>query len=86
MQQLFSPEYYLGFDSEAVRNDFADADAGTPEENVEYMKDAVDSIMEEAGSVSLANLPNIVVTAPGVEGVDPTVVTDGIDLSGVTKR
>lgn len=86
VQQLFSPEYYLGFDSDAVRKDFANADAGTPEENVEYMKDAVDSIMEEAGAVTLANLPNIVVTAPGVEGVDPTVVTDGIDLSGVTKR
>ena len=86
VQQLFSPEYYLGFDSDAVRRDFANADAGTPEENVEYMKDAVDSIMEEAGAVTLANLPNIVVTAPGVEGVDPTVVTDGIDLSGVTKR
>ena len=86
VQQLFSPEYYLGFDSEAVRNDFATADAGTPEENVEYMKDAVDSIMNDAGAVTLANLPNIVVTAPGVEGVDPTVVTDGIDLSEVTKR
>lgn len=86
MPQLFSPEYYLGFDSEAVRNNFANADAGTPEENIEYMKDAVDSIMEDAGAVTLANLPNIVVTAPGVEGVDPTVVTDGIDLSEVTKQ
>ena len=86
MPQLFSPDYYLGFDSEAVRDSFSLADAGTPEENIEYMKDAVDSIMEDAGAVTLANLPNIVVTAPGVEGVDPTVVTDGIDLSEVTKQ
>lgn len=86
MPQLFSPDYYLGFDSEAVRDDFARADAGTPEEQTEFMRKAVDSIMDDAGALTLANLPNIVVTAPGVEGVDPNVVTDGLDLAGVTKR
>lgn len=86
MPQLFAPEYYLGFDSPEVRDAFARADAGTPEEHIEYMNKAVDTIMSEAGAVTLANLPNIVVTAPGVEGVDPNVVTDGLDLSGVTKK
>lgn len=86
MPQLFSPEYYLGYDNPEVRDDFTRADAGTPEEQTEYMRRAVDSIMAEAGALTLANLPNIVVTAPGVEGVDPNVVTDGLDLAGVTKQ
>ncbi|WP_087117694.1 ABC transporter substrate-binding protein [Corynebacterium urinipleomorphum] len=86
MPQLFSPDYYLGFDSQTVRDDFASADAGTPEEQTEFMRKAVDSIMGDAGALTLANLPNIVVTAPGVEGVDPNVVTDGLDLAGVTKK
>lgn len=86
MPQLFSPDYYLGFDSQGVQDDFARADAGTPEEQTDFMRKAVDSIMGDAGALTLANLPNIVVTAPGVEGVDPNVVTDGLDLAGVSKK
>lgn len=86
MPQLFSPDYYLGYDSQAVQEDFARADAGTPEEQTRFMQDAVDTIMADAGALTLANLPNIVITAPGVEGVDPNVVTDGLDLAGVTKK
>lgn len=85
MPQLFSPEYYVGYDSEVVRDDFARADAGTPDQQIEFMHDAVDSIMADAGSLTLANLPNIVVTAPGVKGVDPNVVTDGLSLAEVTR-
>ena len=86
MQQLFgNPEYYLRYDSAAVREDFARADSGDEAQQVAGMSDAVDTIMADAGALTLANLPNIVVTAPGVEGVDPNVVTDGLDLAGVIK-
>ena len=86
MPQLFSPDYYLGFDDPAVTEDFARADAGTVAEQTEFMNAAVDKIMAEAGALTLANLPNIVVTAPGVTGVDPNVVTDGLALAEVTKK
>ena len=87
MQTLFgNPDYYLGYDSARVREDFARADEGTPEEQVARMRDAVDTIMADAGALTLVNLPNIVVTAPGVSGVDPNVITDGLALSGVRKE
>ena len=86
MPQLFSPDYYLGFNNPAVGKDFARADAGTVAEQTKYMNAAVDKIMADAGALTLANLPNIVVTAPGVTGVDPNVVTDGLPLAEVTKQ
>nr|VDG63086.1 nickel-binding extracellular protein [Streptococcus thermophilus] len=87
MQNLFgNPEYYLGYDSQAVRDDFARADAGDQQEQVAGMQAAVDTIMEDVGALTLVNAPNIVVTAPGVTGVDPNVVTDGLDLAGVKKK
>lgn len=87
MQTLFgTPEYYLGYDSEAVRENFARADSGDDAEQVAGMRAAVDAIMADAGALTLANAPNIVVTAPGVSGVDPNVITDGLDLAGVRKK
>ena len=87
MQNLFgNPEYYLGYDSEKVREDFALADAGDQQEQVAGMQAAVNTIMADVGALTLVNAPNIVVTAPGVTGVDPNVVTDGLGLAGVKKK
>ena len=87
MPNLFgNPEYYLGYDSAEVREDFARADAGDQQEQVAGMHAAVDTIMADVGALTLVNAPNIVVTAPGVTGVDPNVVTDGLDLAGVKKN
>lgn len=87
MQTLFgNPEYYLGYDSASVRKSFALADEGTPEDQVTHMRAAVDTIMADAGALTLVNIPNIVVTAPGVSGVDPNVITDGLVLSHVRKE
>ena len=47
------------------------------------MRSAVDGIMAEAGALTLFNLPNIVLTAPGVGDVEPTVVTDALPLAGM---
>lgn len=86
MQQLFGdPDYYLGYDSQRVRDQFAAADVGDEDALTANMQAAVDTIMADAGAVTLANMPNIVVLAPGVDGVDPNVVTDGLDLARVTK-
>ncbi|RSZ62387.1 ABC transporter substrate-binding protein [Corynebacterium hylobatis] len=82
-----SPDYYLGYDNAGVRAELLAADtAATAQEQTEHMRVAVDTIMSEAGALTVFNLPNIVITAPGVTGVNPTVVTDALALSGMEKQ
>lgn len=82
-----NPDYYLGYDNQQVRDDLLAADtAVTAQEQAEHMRAAVDTIMSEAGALTVFNLPNIVVTAPGVTGVNPTVVTDALELAGMGKQ
>lgn len=75
------PDHYLRFDSEPVREHLARADSG--DDQVGHMRRAVDEIMAEAGSLTLVNTPNIVLTAPGVTGVEANVVTDALPLAEI---
>lgn len=82
-----SPDYYLGYDSPRVRELFAAADtAATPEGFRALTSQAVDQIMAEAGAVTLMNMPNIVLSRPGVTGLRPDMVTDSVDLTEVSAR
>ncbi|MDY3126583.1 MAG: ABC transporter substrate-binding protein [Corynebacterium sp.] len=83
--QLFgNPHYYLRYDSPRTRQLLAAADAAaTEEEFTATMSAAVDDIMANAGALTLMNMPNIVVTRPGVVGLEPTMVTDAIALRGI---
>ena len=81
-----NPDYYLGYDSSQLRDQLTKADTGTPEENVQYMRDAVDTIMNDAAADTVFNFPNIVVTAPGVTGINPNVVTEGLPLYSMEAR
>ena len=82
-----NPNYYLGYDNKTVRADLLAADtAVTVDEQVEHMESAVATIMEDAGALTVFNLPNIVVTSPGITGVAPTVVTDALALAGMEKQ
>ena len=75
-----SPDYYLGYDNAHTRELFAEADVKDPE----LMHDAVDQIMDDAGALTVANMPNIVLSH-GVTGVDANQVTDGIRLKEITQ-
>ncbi len=75
------PDHYLRFNSEPVREELARADVG--DDQVGHMRRAVDEIMAEAGSLTLVNTPNIVLTAPGVTGVEANVVTDALPLAEI---
>ena len=77
-----NPDYYLGYDSAQARELIAAAEVGDQAVNMEA---AVDVIMADAGALTLLNAPNIVLLAPGVSGVDPNVVTDGLALAEVQK-
>lgn len=77
-----NPDYYLGYDSPRTRELLKEADRATDDdESRELMQQAVDEIMRNAAALTVMNVPNIVVTRPGVSGVHPDSITDGIDLS-----
>lgn len=80
-----NPDYYLGFDSPEVREELALAAGGPATEQVAHMRAAVAGIMSQAGANTLLNVPNIVLIAPGVTGVEADVVTDALPLAGISK-
>ena len=74
-----NPDYYLGFDDPQVRKLF-DGASTSADPTVE-MADAIELIMESAGALTIANLPNIVLSDPSISGITPTMVTDSTKLS-----
>lgn len=74
-----NPDYYLGYDNPRVRQLF-DA-AGRSSAPAEEITEAIAQIMADAGALSIANLPNIVLSSPEISGVQPTMVTDAIELA-----
>ena len=70
-----NPDYYFGYDSAHARELMAQGD----------LRAAVDTIMADAGALTLVNAPNIVLYAPGVHGLDPNVVTDSLPLNEVRR-
>lgn len=78
------PDHYLRFNSEPVREELARADVG--DDQVGHMRRAVDEIMAEAGALTLVNSPNIVLTAPGLTGVEANVVTDALPLAEIGRN
>ncbi|GAB3945230.1 ABC transporter substrate-binding protein [Corynebacterium tapiri] len=82
-----SPETYLRYDDPTTRELLAQADsATTTEEQTRLTEQATARITEVMGSLTVGNIPSIVVTAPGVHGVEATQVTDSIDLAEITKE
>ncbi|WP_165164255.1 ABC transporter substrate-binding protein [Corynebacterium qintianiae] len=75
-----NPDYYLGYDSPRTQDLIAAAETGDVGGQEANMEAAVEQIMADAASLTLVNAPNIVLLAPGVTGVNPNVVTDGLPL------
>lgn len=79
------PTGYLRFDDPEVRAELAAADtAASEDDQIAHKEAAVEQIMAEMGALTLVNMPNIVLTAPGVSGVNATAITDSIDLATIT--
>ena len=76
-----NPDYYLGYDNARVRELF-DA-ARRSEDPAAEMNEAIAQIMDDAGALTVANLPNIVLSDPAISGIQPTMVTDAINLSSL---
>ncbi|MFC7625873.1 ABC transporter substrate-binding protein [Microlunatus sp. GCM10028923] len=80
-----NPKYYPRYDNAEVRKLFAEADAGTEDEQVATMKQAAKIISEDAAADFLFLFPNLMVATTAVKGLPQNVVSESFDLTGLSK-
>jgi peptide/nickel transport system substrate-binding protein len=80
-----NPDYYFRYDSEQVRDLLAEADAGTPDEQVEAMKQVARTIAEDAAADWLFLQPNLIVAATDVQGLPQNRVGESFDLTTISR-
>ncbi|MFB0833984.1 ABC transporter substrate-binding protein [Arthrobacter halodurans] len=78
-----NPDYYLGFDNEAIAPLAAEADRADEDGYVEGMQEVVRTIVDEAGADTLFIFPNVVVAKAGVTGIPENSVTEALDLTDI---
>jgi peptide/nickel transport system substrate-binding protein len=76
-----NPDYYLRYDSKAVRDAVKAANGGTVEEQVASMKAAARTIAEDAAADFLFLLPNLMVAEKGITGLPKNAVGESFDLT-----
>jgi peptide/nickel transport system substrate-binding protein len=76
-----NPQYYLRYDNPEVQRLFAEADAGSVEEQIANMKRAARIIAEDAAAGFLFLFPNLEVKKREVGGVPKNVVSESFDLT-----
>ena len=80
-----NPDYYIRYGTPELRKLLEEADAGTPEVQVEKMKEAAKLISEDAASDFLFLLPNLIVADPGITGLPQNAITESFDLSNLAR-
>lgn len=86
IQALFgNPDYYLGYDNAEVRDLLAEADAGTPDEQVTLMQDAARAISEEHAADWLFLLPNLIVAEADITGLPENAIGEAFDLTRLAR-
>lgn len=80
-----NPDYYFRYDSQKVRDLLAEADAGTPDEQVEAMKQVARTIAEDAAADWLFLQPNLIVAATDVQGLPQNRVSESFDLTTISR-
>lgn len=78
------PKYYWGYDNPQVRQLLAKADAGTPQEQVDDMKQVARTITADAAADWLFLFPNVVVAKKKVHGLAQNQVSESFDLTGLS--
>ncbi len=78
-----NPHYYTQYDNPQLQADLAAADAGTPQEQVTYMKKAAKEVSLDAAGDFLFLLPNIIVADKAITGLPTNSITEALDLSAL---
>lgn len=77
------PTYYWHYDNSTFQELVAQADTGTPEEQIEYLTEAARLLAEDAAANWLFLLPNLIVTKANISGVPENATSLSFDLTGV---
>ena len=80
------PKYYWGYDSKRVQQLLADADSGTPEQQVADMKQVARQLNTDAAADWLFLFPNVIVAKAKVGGFVQNQVSESFDLTGLAPR
>lgn len=78
-----NPDYYWGYDNPEFAGLLEEADAGTPEEQVELMEEAARMLSEDAAANWLFLLPNLIITTTDVTGIAANATGLSFDLTSV---
>lgn len=81
-----NPDYYVGYDSQRVRDLFTQADTGPASEEDRVMRQAVEQILDDAAADNLFNFPNIVVRRSSITGIAPTSATGALELASIARE
>ncbi|MTD59410.1 ABC transporter substrate-binding protein [Amycolatopsis sp. RM579] len=79
-----NPKYYWGYHNPAVPRLLARADAGTPAEQLDDMKQVARTITADAAADWLFLFPNVVVAKKNVKGLARNQVSESFDLTGLS--
>nr|WP_240746742.1 ABC transporter substrate-binding protein [Cryptosporangium phraense] len=77
-------KYYWGYDNPAVTKLLAEADAGTPQQQITDYQQVAKTLSDDAVSDWLFLLPNIEVLRKGLSGVPVNGLSESFDVSGVS--
>jgi peptide/nickel transport system substrate-binding protein len=75
------PKYYTRYGKPEFRALLAKADAGTEEQQVEYMKEAAAMLSEDAAADWLFLLPNLIVAKSDVTGLPKNAISESFDVT-----
>jgi len=75
------PGYYTRYGKPAFRELLAKADQGTPDEQVEYMKQAARMLSEDAAADWLFLLPNLIVADSDITGLPENAISESFDVT-----
>ncbi|RSM68304.1 ABC transporter substrate-binding protein [Kibdelosporangium aridum] len=81
-----NPKYYWGYDSPKVRELLTQADTGTPQRQIEAMKEIARTITDDAAADWLFLFPNLVAAKTKVTGLARNQVSESFDLTGLGRR
>jgi peptide/nickel transport system substrate-binding protein len=78
-----NPDYYFRYDSQEFRDLIAAADAGTPDDQVELMRQAGRLLAEDAAADWLFLQPNLIIATAGITGLPENRVGESFDLTTI---
>lgn len=76
-----NPEYYTRYGTPQLQDLLAQADAGTEEEQVQYMKEAAALLSEESVADWLFLQPNLIVAEADVTGLPENAISESFDVT-----